>query len=201
MRRGEVGAVIEARDLTKRYAAKVAVDHLSFTVRRVCDRVPGSERCREIHHDADAAGPGPAANRDRDDRRTPLPGSRRAIEGRRCAARGAGRAHRSYRLPPPARHGPDAGHPSYEGRRGDRPLWLHDVAGKRPGGFPLGMPEEAMHRLAEPAYAASMRDAQQTSTVSSAVSVETSADPARDFATMGRAVRHKDTATGAQIPQ
>jgi hypothetical protein len=41
-------------------------------------------------------------------------------------------------------------------------VWLHDVAGKRPGGFPLGMPEEAMHRLAEPAYAASMRDAQQT---------------------------------------
>jgi hypothetical protein len=30
-----VGAVIAARDLTKRYGAKVAVDHLSFTVQPV----------------------------------------------------------------------------------------------------------------------------------------------------------------------
>jgi ABC-2 type transport system ATP-binding protein len=46
MRRAEVGAVIEARDLTKRYRAKVAVDHLWFTVQPGSVTGSGPERCR-----------------------------------------------------------------------------------------------------------------------------------------------------------
>jgi ABC-2 type transport system ATP-binding protein len=62
------------------------------------------------------------------------------VEPLRVGALLEARAVHTGRLPQPARHGPDAGHPAHEGRRGDRPVWLHDVAGKRPGGFPLGMP-------------------------------------------------------------
>jgi ABC-2 type transport system ATP-binding protein len=69
-----VGAVIEARDLTKRYGTKVAVDHVSFTVQpgRVTGFL-GAERGREVDDDAAAAWPGSPADRHRDDHRTPVP--------------------------------------------------------------------------------------------------------------------------------
>ena len=53
-------AVIEVRGLTKRYGDVVAVDDLSLRRRAgTGDRVPRSQRGRQVHHHADGAGAGP----------------------------------------------------------------------------------------------------------------------------------------------
>ena len=65
---GEI--MIEARDLTKRYGDKLAVDHLSFTVEpgRVTGFL-GPERRGQVHHDAADPRPGPPESGPRDDQR------------------------------------------------------------------------------------------------------------------------------------
>ena len=102
--------MIEARDLTKRYGDKLAVDHLSFTVEP--GRVTGflgpngagkSTTMRLI------LGLDRPALRHRDDQRQAVRRPRPAAAHGRRAARGPGHAHRPQRLQPPALPGPDPG--------------------------------------------------------------------------------------------
>ena len=66
--------MIEARDLTKRYGDKTAVDHLSFTVApgKVTGFLGPNGAGKSTTMRLDPR-PGPAAGRHRDDRRPPLP--------------------------------------------------------------------------------------------------------------------------------
>ena len=102
--------MIEARDLTKIYAGKAAVDHLTFTVEpgQVTGFL-GPNGAGQVHHHAAHPGPGPAAERHRAHQRPALPGSEGSAADGRRAARGQDRASRAHGPEPPAVPGPDSG--------------------------------------------------------------------------------------------
>ena len=133
--------MIEARDLTKRFGDKLAVDHLSFSVQpgRVTGFLgpngAGKSTTMRLILGLDRPNGGTATINGVPYARLPRP-----LLNRRRAARGQVRAHRPERAQPPAVPGPDAGPAAPAGwTRCWSSSGCASVAGKRAGGFSLGM--------------------------------------------------------------
>ena len=133
--------MIEVRDLSKRYGDKLAVDHLTFTVRPgMVTGLPRSERRRQVDDDAHDPRPRPADDGLGDGQRQGLPRPR----ARRCAR--SARSSRRARSTPaglPTPHllalGQTHGIPRSRVDEVIGLVGLQDVARKRVGTFSLGM--------------------------------------------------------------
>ena len=135
----EAAQMIEVENLSKRYGNKLAVDGLNFVVQPgivtgfLGPNGSGKSTTMRMIAGLDRPTAGRVVVNGGDYR------SRRADGRTRGAARGQGRPHRSIRPQPPAGAGPDQRHQRAAGGRGDRHRRPPEVAGKRVGGFSLGM--------------------------------------------------------------
>ena len=181
--------MIEARDLTKRYGDKLAVDHLSFTVEpgRVTGFLGPNGAGKSTTMRLILAWIARTAARDR--QRQALRRSRPAAAHRRRAARGPVRAHRPQRVQPPALPGrrpracPGAGSTEVLGLVG-----LTEVAAQARRRFLAGHGPAARHRRGAARRSAASCSSTSRSTASTRKAYSGSGTCMKQLASEGRTV-------------